>query len=150
MFSGKAEPSVDAGPADEIEHHAGGVTLEWFCERRIVCLTPPDASRATIASFFDLVEATIRDWPADRPDLSILDFTSGNVVSTPFARSRAKAAMALRPELPIFTAFVLPPSVQMRLFQLMPRTVFRANSEMAVFTNRADAIAWLKKKGSIG
>lgn len=149
MYPGKQEPSGSPSQPDEVEHLPGGVTVEWLVDRQIVCYVAPDAARVTIQALFDHAESILRGWPQGKPHLNILDFSSGRMASTPYTRERGRVILTMRPDLVMATAFVLPPSVQMRIFQLMSRTVSRPNGQMAVFATRDEAIVWLKRVGHI-
>jgi hypothetical protein len=146
----EAEPLPDAGARlPSVEDMADGVFIEWIEDRRIVVYHTPDSSRPVLQALFDRGEQIIRDWPTDKPYLSILDFSSDRVSRTPYARERGRALMLLRPELHVCMSMLMSRSVQAQLFQLMARTWQRGNRQLAVHFSREEAVAWLKKVGGI-
>lgn len=139
----------EAASPSGVEALRGGGSIEWLAGGQIALFYTPDSSQNVLQGLFDRAEEIIRNWPAERPLLMILDVSGPRVGMTPFARERGRAMLVMRPGLVMALAMVVSRTLQAQILQVMLRLWQRSGRQIALVYSRDEAVEWLKKIGGV-
>lgn len=134
---------------DNIEVLDHGVILEWIEARQIMVYRPPDASQQAAEALFDRAEALVREWPAGKPHLVMIDFQSAGIIPSVYMRERGKVMWSLRSDVLVATAMLMVRTPVGRFLTAVTGKTQGPQALMSVHFSRDEAIVWLKKVGNI-
>ncbi len=131
-------------PSDSIEQLSSGLTREWVCGRQIVIYTLTDVRRETADTWAAAFKSDILAWSSTQPFRVIHDFSSSQVISTPYGRKRAQEMVDTRPDIRVRAAFVLSGSALSQLIHIfLNHQNHSALRLRRTFRTRKEAIKWL-------
>jgi hypothetical protein len=88
MTNNPHPPTQQTITTEDVEVLAPGVTIEWLSDHRIMIMTASDSSRGTVDVWINRSMELLREWPADKPWMTIIDATNPKVARTPYMRDR--------------------------------------------------------------
>lgn len=139
-------PVTTSIAAPTVEEIAPGVTIEWLNDRRIVVGTMDTSQHnQAMRGWHQWILATIRDWPAEKPFLLLID-PSKNPVWTPQMREQSEELRRhAEARLKGRVAVVVPaPSFVVTAMNMFIRSG-RNKIPSRLFDTREKALAWLEE-----
>ena len=123
------------------------LTIEQLYDGKITVLNATSIKRHVVDAWADKMEELLLNLPSGKTLLTLHDYSAtGNFVTTPHLRQRAKENVLLRPDVNALTAVVLPNNILMRIPNMFLRalpTPRQSSRIRRIFYTRADALAWL-------
>lgn len=132
--------------AYSIKDIGNGVTEEWIHDHQIVVYTIYNGSRQAVVSWYNAILATINDFTGSQVCL-IHDWSAlKSPTLNPYTRSKAMELTKQRSDIPIFVAGIFPKSIFSGIVMTFLRMRPSDRATFRVFSNRQQAIEWLKTK----
>ncbi|MBI5930929.1 MAG: hypothetical protein HY862_16585 [Chloroflexi bacterium] len=128
------------------EYVAPGVARRWLDGGLIVWFSIESVDRNVIDAWGRGAEEAIMNWPADRPFLTVQDFSNcDGLALTPYIRKKGEYLANLRPELPGRNAVILRRSVAAQAVKMFLMAMKDKRRERRLFFSTPDGIEWLRQ-----
>lgn len=134
-----------------VENIADGVKRQWILDGDVVLYTMTDSSKDNVDAYIESNIQMVREWPRPKPFLNVQDISSGEVLLTPYFRTRLQEVEAVLKEYKQdgFSAIILPDTFMFRIFSMFGRFFTQrvgTGLEQRYFTDTDKGIEWITEK----
>lgn len=137
-------PEPPAPPADA-EEVVPGLFVQWLYDRRIVVFIAHNVSHQTIDAWVEVLQNTLKDWPEDRPFLSLYEMSFPEATLTPYMRSKLGEVIETHQNLTGRTAAVVRKTFLVQLVNLFLRGRRPGIRQRQIFYDYNEGLEWLKE-----
>lgn len=135
----------------QTEYVAPKVARRWLDSGAIIWFSIEAVDREVIDAWGRAAEEAIMNWPADRPFLTVQDFSNcEGLALTPYIRKKGEYLASLRPDLPGRNAVILRHSVVAQAVKMLLIGMKDKRRERRLFFTPLDGIEWLQQYGRQG
>ncbi|MBC7870944.1 MAG: hypothetical protein H7Y09_08905 [Chitinophagaceae bacterium] len=134
---------------EDIIEVAPGIHYQWLENYQIITFKMANNDKKAIDAYINANMDILNSWPKDRPYLTLQEGVEGFLM-TPYLRQRSTEVIQIMNEhgLEGRIAAVTPSTLVAYVLQFLMRGTFHVHLNKVtthLFTNREDAIAWLKE-----
>lgn len=114
-------------------------------EQEIILVELSADDRATIEAWIEFSEGIRQDWNSGKPLLILVDVSLNDFFISPYLLRRAEAMMQVNPDLMTYIAFVMRPSLGMRVLTVTTDIAMRTarTTRFKMMKSREEAYNWL-------
>ncbi len=115
---------------------------------RIILIQLSDTTRNTIDAWVDFAINVREHWEISQRLLILVDMSGGDFAFSPYANSRSREMMSVRPEIKESIAIVVRRSIMGQLMSMAMQASNRlSGTSLQVCHSREDALRWLRAQG---
>jgi hypothetical protein len=150
-MSAGASSDMPLRDISNIESPTPGCRFEWVYNRRLACVSVNSPSRENVDAWIERTKEIKLQWSEEHPALILVFLEGGNIIPTPYAKTRLREIVEIRPDLEMYVAFVVKKNSLTQLFELTARSQKSKGrkTSIRVFFDRGAALQWLKQMGKI-